>query len=594
MVSAGRVLLMPKGEYDATTPYSLLDLVSYNGSSYVAKKSTTGNLPTNTTYWQLSAYGGSTANLAGNFAYLETTDYASNPDGYRIGDFLVTKDSQFCKVTAPITVGDELVIGTTGNLKTTDVGELIQEVISYADGLDAKNVKLQGMTAITAQTDLDDMTTIGNYYKSATNFYVTNAPTGIASELTAIFRLTVENGSDTTNKYIQTLRTNDGKTYTRGYNGSAWGDWIEEASAASVSALNTSKQPKTLDTPITVGDTQQTTVEGTLGALNSDLSNKYDKSGGTLTGDVLVDKTSTTGRTAIVAKQVNSSTGNNLAEFYANSEGGNIRLTKGNDTAHMELDTNDMNGSNGFVRLYLGKSGSELVKQFKFREDGNFVDGNGINSGYTIPFMPIFATSPYSQGSLADALAIDASNAFGSTNRVGYCYSGYSNNIPEDFVQGTREVYYYNSSQVLVKLTGKDTTGLYGEWGNTYNGTGWSGWQRLNSKIRFFHGNTSATTTFNGGKLDSVLAYIFDKGTSKRVCNISVVNSYDTWYLLCTEGLLAITLNNGNPAIFRNGENVTATLGYEITATDANNYVLKIPTARRVLLFMSQASITLN
>lgn len=335
-------------------------------------------------------------------------------------------------------------------------------------------------------------------------------------------------------------------------------------------------------------------VNGDVETVNSALANKYDKSGGTLTGDVLVEKTSTTGRTAIVAKQVNSSTGNNLAEFYANSEGGNIRLTKGNDTAHMELDTNDMNGSNGFLRLYLGKSGSELAKQFKFREDGNFVDGNGISSGFTIPFMPIFGTSPYSQGSLADALAIDASNAFGGTNRVGYCYSGYSNNIPEDFVQGTREVIYYNSSQVLVKLTGKDTNGLYGEWGNTYNGSGWAGWQRLNSKIRFFHGNTSATATFNGGKLDSVLAYIFDKGTSKRVCNISVVNSYDTLYLLSTEGLLAITLNNGNPAIFRDGENVTATLGYEITATDANNYVLKIPTSRRVLLFMSQASITLN
>ena len=266
MVSAGRVLLMPKGDYNPATTYSMLDIVSYNGSSYIAKQSTTGNLPTNTTYWQLSAYGGSAANLAGNFATLETTAYASQD--YDVDDFLVNKDNQFCKVISGITTGDEIIVDT--NVEITNVGELIQAVISYADGLDAKNVKLNGAVAISSQTDLNDMTTIGNYYKSSTSFYVTNAPTGIASELTAVFRLTVENGSDTTNKYIQTLRTNDGKTYTRGYNGSAWGDWIEDASAASVAL----KQPKTLDTPITVGGTQETTVEGTLGALSSALTNQ--------------------------------------------------------------------------------------------------------------------------------------------------------------------------------------------------------------------------------------------------------------------------------------------------------------------------------
>ena len=252
MVSAGRVLIIPKGDYSAEASYEMLDLVSYNGSSYIAKKPTTGNLPTNTTYWQLNAYGGSAANLAGNFATLETTDYASKD--YAVDDFLVTKDSQFCKVIDSITTGDELVLDT--NIEATDVGELIQAVIAYADGLDAKNVKLNGAVAITSQTDLDDMTTIGNYYKSSTSFYVTNAPTGIASELTAIFRLTVENGSDTTNKYIQTLRTNDGKTYTRAYNGSAWSDWVEFASAASVSAVNAEvTKVKTIIAPIEDGAT---------------------------------------------------------------------------------------------------------------------------------------------------------------------------------------------------------------------------------------------------------------------------------------------------------------------------------------------------
>lgn len=50
--SAGRVLMIPKGEYNSSTQYYQLDVVLYNGDSYVAKQNTIGNAPTNTTYWQ--------------------------------------------------------------------------------------------------------------------------------------------------------------------------------------------------------------------------------------------------------------------------------------------------------------------------------------------------------------------------------------------------------------------------------------------------------------------------------------------------------------------------------------------------------------
>lgn len=49
---AGKVLLMPKGDYNAITTYTSLDVVLYGGLPYVAKQTTTGNLPTDTTYWQ--------------------------------------------------------------------------------------------------------------------------------------------------------------------------------------------------------------------------------------------------------------------------------------------------------------------------------------------------------------------------------------------------------------------------------------------------------------------------------------------------------------------------------------------------------------
>ena len=47
-----------KGEYDNNTRYSNLDVVYYNGSSYVAKGDTKGNLPTDDENWQPVAMAG--------------------------------------------------------------------------------------------------------------------------------------------------------------------------------------------------------------------------------------------------------------------------------------------------------------------------------------------------------------------------------------------------------------------------------------------------------------------------------------------------------------------------------------------------------
>lgn len=49
---AGRVLLIPRGNYNPNTEYHMLDFVKFQGNSYVAKGTTLGNLPTDTDYWQ--------------------------------------------------------------------------------------------------------------------------------------------------------------------------------------------------------------------------------------------------------------------------------------------------------------------------------------------------------------------------------------------------------------------------------------------------------------------------------------------------------------------------------------------------------------
>lgn len=49
----GKVGVVPKGEYNSATRYTKLDIVKYDSQSYMALAETTGNLPTNTEYWQL-------------------------------------------------------------------------------------------------------------------------------------------------------------------------------------------------------------------------------------------------------------------------------------------------------------------------------------------------------------------------------------------------------------------------------------------------------------------------------------------------------------------------------------------------------------
>ena len=61
----GKVMMLLKSEYDSNTQYEILDVVTYNGSSYVAKQSTQGNLPTNTNYWLLLAEKGDAATING-------------------------------------------------------------------------------------------------------------------------------------------------------------------------------------------------------------------------------------------------------------------------------------------------------------------------------------------------------------------------------------------------------------------------------------------------------------------------------------------------------------------------------------------------
>ena len=53
MANAGRILIIPRGQYNANEVYEMLDLVNYNGTSWLAKKHSCGIFPSteSSEYW---------------------------------------------------------------------------------------------------------------------------------------------------------------------------------------------------------------------------------------------------------------------------------------------------------------------------------------------------------------------------------------------------------------------------------------------------------------------------------------------------------------------------------------------------------------
>ena len=55
MVNAGRILIMPRGEWDNLQTYEMLDLVTDNRIAYIARQASVGMQPSldvSQTYWQ--------------------------------------------------------------------------------------------------------------------------------------------------------------------------------------------------------------------------------------------------------------------------------------------------------------------------------------------------------------------------------------------------------------------------------------------------------------------------------------------------------------------------------------------------------------
>lgn len=75
----GRILLMPKGEYNASTTYNMLDWVRYNGKAWVCKQDNTiGIAPSESVVWTMLVQDGSGGTGSGD---MQKSVYDTDDDG---------------------------------------------------------------------------------------------------------------------------------------------------------------------------------------------------------------------------------------------------------------------------------------------------------------------------------------------------------------------------------------------------------------------------------------------------------------------------------------------------------------------------------
>lgn len=157
-VNYGQVAIVPKGVWNAETQYKVNNLVEYDGSSYVAKvQPPVGTLPTDTSYWQVSAAGTkkATADSLGTVM----------PDGTTTE---IKEDGKLSAKTAQqnalgvVKGSDDIIVGEDGNLTVNTTFEQATELANIIAGEAIKSVLGKVSKAIATTMSLDENALLKN------------------------------------------------------------------------------------------------------------------------------------------------------------------------------------------------------------------------------------------------------------------------------------------------------------------------------------------------------------------------------------------------------------------------------------------------
>lgn len=137
-IVAGKVALYPRSEYSPTTSYEKLNLVSYQGSSYICIKDCVGIVPTNTEYWYLNAQKGDKGDTGNGIEDFEKTRTEGSKDYYTI-TFTDGSTKEITVENGTMTFIDkiyyndsgELLIDTTDEVEDVSINENGELIIEY-------------------------------------------------------------------------------------------------------------------------------------------------------------------------------------------------------------------------------------------------------------------------------------------------------------------------------------------------------------------------------------------------------------------------------------------------------------------------------
>lgn len=151
MANAGRVAIVPKGDWSAAVEYKRLDAVAYNNTLYVAKKAVpAGTVTTNTEYWMKCVVGGAGAIATEADAGIVKAgeDIGVDSTGEMILKTDFTEQSDLTELTG--TEDRQTFFGKIAKAVST----LISHISLGATADKAGHVKLSNSSAVTDSTGL--------------------------------------------------------------------------------------------------------------------------------------------------------------------------------------------------------------------------------------------------------------------------------------------------------------------------------------------------------------------------------------------------------------------------------------------------------
>lgn len=157
-VNYGQVAIVPKGEWNVETQYKVNNLVSYDGSSYVAKvQPPIGTLPTDTSYWQVSAAGTKKATADSLGTVMPDGTTTSVGEGGKLSVNTAQQDA-----LGVVKGSDDITVGEDGTLAVNTTFEQATELANIIAGEAIKSVLGKVSKAIATTMSLDENALLKN------------------------------------------------------------------------------------------------------------------------------------------------------------------------------------------------------------------------------------------------------------------------------------------------------------------------------------------------------------------------------------------------------------------------------------------------